>query len=146
MRDPDRFELPVWDLAVAVLFFRVVAFDQIVILARQGDVLVAWYDMQGCSPALARKLFLGHCKGSGEVFCTIQDDAPAPVVLKDVAAVVIPARVMAVVYRPPLRLSEGKLDQLEHAIALAKADWRDLLMAAGFEHDVDAHTSLLPVK
>jgi hypothetical protein len=42
-----------------------------------------------------------------------------------------------------LKLSEGRLDRLEHAIALAKVDWRDLLMAAGFE-EVDAHTSWLP--
>ncbi len=31
-----------------------------------------------------------------------------------------------------LKLSEGKLSELDRAIALAKADWRDLLMAAGF--------------
>jgi hypothetical protein len=42
-----------------------------------------------------------------------------------------------------LKLSEGKLDKLDRAIALAKADWRDLLMTAGFE-DGDAHRSWLP--
>lgn len=43
-----------------------------------------------------------------------------------------------------LKLSEGKLEKLGHAIALAKADWRDLLMAAGFGEDVDAYKSWLP--
>ena len=45
-----------------------------------------------------------------------------------------------------LKLSEGKLDKLNDAIALAKADWRDLLMAAGFGEDVDAHKSWLPAQ
>jgi len=44
-----------------------------------------------------------------------------------------------------LKLSEGKLDKLNDAIVLAKADWRDLLMAAGFG-DVDAHKSWLPAQ
>jgi hypothetical protein len=43
-----------------------------------------------------------------------------------------------------LKLSEGKLDKLDRAIALAKEDWRDLLMAAGFGEDIDAHVSWLP--
>ena len=42
-----------------------------------------------------------------------------------------------------LKLSEGRLDELDRAIALAKADWRDLLMAAGFS-EVDAHRAWLP--
>jgi hypothetical protein len=45
-----------------------------------------------------------------------------------------------------LKLSEGKLDKLNDAIALAKADWRDLLMAAGFGEDIDAHKSWLPAQ
>jgi len=40
-----------------------------------------------------------------------------------------------------LKLSEGKLDKFDRAIALAKSDWRDLLMAAGFAEDVNAHLS-----
>jgi hypothetical protein len=44
-----------------------------------------------------------------------------------------------------LKLSEGKMDKLDEAIELAKVDWRDLLVAAGFE-EPDAHTSWLPVK
>jgi hypothetical protein len=42
-----------------------------------------------------------------------------------------------------LKLSEGRLDKLARAIALAKADWRDLLMAADFGQP-DAHVSWLP--
>jgi len=44
-----------------------------------------------------------------------------------------------------LKLSQGRLDKLREAIALAQVDWRDLLMAAGFGHDVDAHRRWLPV-
>jgi hypothetical protein len=43
-----------------------------------------------------------------------------------------------------LKLSEGKLDKLDRAVALAKRDWRDLLVAAGFAEDVNAHMSWLP--
>ncbi|MGA7803262.1 hypothetical protein [Bradyrhizobium sp.] len=43
-----------------------------------------------------------------------------------------------------LKLSEGTLDKLDHAIALAKSDWRDLLTAAGFGRDVNAHWAWLP--
>ena len=43
-----------------------------------------------------------------------------------------------------LRLSEGRLDRLRDAIALAKTDWRDLLVAAGFADDIDAHRSWQP--
>jgi hypothetical protein len=38
-----------------------------------------------------------------------------------------------------LKLSGGTLDGLRRAVALAKRDWRDLLMNAGFGHDVHAH-------
>jgi hypothetical protein len=38
-----------------------------------------------------------------------------------------------------LRASGGRLDGLERAVALAKTDWRDLLMEADFGHDVQAH-------
>jgi len=43
-----------------------------------------------------------------------------------------------------LKLSAGDLDKFDQAIALAKRDWRDLLMAAGFGEDVNAHASWLP--
>ena len=33
---------------------------------------------------------------------------------------------------------------IENAVALAKRDWRDLLMAAGFGEDIHAHMSWLP--
>jgi hypothetical protein len=38
-----------------------------------------------------------------------------------------------------LKLSGGKLDKLRKALDLGKRDWRDLLMAAGFGHDLEAH-------
>jgi hypothetical protein len=43
-----------------------------------------------------------------------------------------------------LKLSEGNLEKLRSAIELAKKDWRDLLVAAGFAHSVDAHKSWSP--
>ena len=44
-----------------------------------------------------------------------------------------------------LKLSDGNMDKLENAIAVAKLDWRDLLMAAAFG-DVHAHEEWLPTK
>lgn len=38
-----------------------------------------------------------------------------------------------------LKLSEGEFQKFEKAIELAKTDWRDLFMAAGFGYDVEAH-------
>lgn len=38
-----------------------------------------------------------------------------------------------------IKVSAGRLGGLERAIALAKTDWRDLLMEADFGHDVRAH-------
>ena len=43
-----------------------------------------------------------------------------------------------------LKLSDGCLDRLRNALRLAKQDWRDLLVAAGFADRIDAHTSWLP--
>jgi len=43
-----------------------------------------------------------------------------------------------------LKLSNGNLDKLREAIELAKSDWRDLLMAAGFANDVTEHNRWLP--
>ena len=43
-----------------------------------------------------------------------------------------------------LKLSDGNLDKLREAIELAKSDWRDLLMAAGFANDVTEHNRWLP--
>jgi len=42
-----------------------------------------------------------------------------------------------------LKLSGGDLERLQDAIRLAKTDWRDLLVAAGFGL-VDAHRTWLP--
>lgn len=38
-----------------------------------------------------------------------------------------------------LKLSEGQMDKLYDAIALAQTDWRDLLVCAGFAEDTQAH-------
>ena len=43
-----------------------------------------------------------------------------------------------------LKVSGGDLNALQRAITLAKQDWRDLLMAAGFGHDASAHKSWWP--
>jgi hypothetical protein len=43
-----------------------------------------------------------------------------------------------------LKLSDGSLDKLRDALRLAKLDWRNLLVAAGFANDIQAHTSWLP--
>jgi hypothetical protein len=45
-----------------------------------------------------------------------------------------------------LKLSEGSLDKLRDAVRLAKTDWRDLLVAAGFAGTVDAHKDWLPTR
>lgn len=38
-----------------------------------------------------------------------------------------------------LKLSDGELSKLRSSIELANTDFRDLLMAAGFGHDLEAH-------
>ena len=38
-----------------------------------------------------------------------------------------------------VKLSEGDLDKLGYAVTVAKVDWRDLLVAAGFGHSVTEH-------
>lgn len=38
-----------------------------------------------------------------------------------------------------LKLCDGNFQKFEKAIELAKIDWRDLFMAAGFGYDVEAH-------
>jgi hypothetical protein len=43
-----------------------------------------------------------------------------------------------------LKLCRGDLSALQRAVGLAKKDWRDVLVAAGFESDVAAHRSWWP--
>ncbi|MDE3201486.1 MAG: hypothetical protein KGN79_11260 [Acidobacteriota bacterium] len=43
-----------------------------------------------------------------------------------------------------LKLSEGEIAKLKKAVVLAKLDWRDLLVAAGFADDVYAHEQWFP--
>jgi len=38
-----------------------------------------------------------------------------------------------------LKLSKGNIQKLLEAIDLARMDWRDLFMSAGFGYDVNAH-------
>jgi hypothetical protein len=45
-----------------------------------------------------------------------------------------------------LKLSGGNLEKLRQAIKLAQTDWRDLLLAAGFGHDVNAHKAWSPTR
>ena len=42
-----------------------------------------------------------------------------------------------------MKLSGGRIEGLRRAVELAKVDWRDLLMAAGFGEDVEAHEGWL---
>jgi hypothetical protein len=43
-----------------------------------------------------------------------------------------------------LKLSGGRLPELYSAVDLANTDWRDLLVAAGFAEDVEAHKAWFP--
>jgi len=43
-----------------------------------------------------------------------------------------------------LKLSDGERGKLHQAIRLAQTDWRDLLMAAGFGENLEAHKSWFP--
>src|ERR1700720_4313749 len=43
-----------------------------------------------------------------------------------------------------LKLSHGDLNALQQAIDLAKLDWRDALVAAGFGDDIKVHESWWP--
>jgi len=45
-----------------------------------------------------------------------------------------------------LKLSQGDLRELQKAVKLAQTDWRDVLMAAGFAHDLNAHEKWSPGK
>jgi hypothetical protein len=43
-----------------------------------------------------------------------------------------------------IRVSGGRLDDLRNAVALAQLDWRDLLVAADFADDPEAHLQWQP--
>ena len=43
-----------------------------------------------------------------------------------------------------LKNSEGKSHKLQEAAQLARIDWRDALVVAGFGHDVDVHKTWWP--
>jgi hypothetical protein len=43
-----------------------------------------------------------------------------------------------------LRLSDGDLEKLRYAVNVAKRDWRDVLVAAGFGHSIREHERWQP--
>jgi len=45
-----------------------------------------------------------------------------------------------------LKLSQGSLERLSSALDLARRDWRDVLVGAGFAEDLDIHKSWLRAK
>lgn len=45
-----------------------------------------------------------------------------------------------------LKLSGGNLERLRRAVSVAKQDWRDLLVAAGFGNSCEAHLLWQPHK
>ena len=45
-----------------------------------------------------------------------------------------------------LKLSGGELVNLQEAVKLAKEDWRDLLVSAGFADDLHAHKNWSPAR
>ncbi len=51
----------------------------------------------------------------------------------------LPASAMERIRLAALKCSGGDYDLLGNAVLLAQTDWRDLLMAAGFGDNVDAH-------
>ncbi|HSG56269.1 MAG TPA: hypothetical protein VLA45_12520 [Paracoccaceae bacterium] len=51
----------------------------------------------------------------------------------------LPASAIERIRLAALKCSGGDYDLLENAVLLAQTDWRDLLMAAGFGDNVDAH-------
>lgn len=45
-----------------------------------------------------------------------------------------------------LKLSDGDLSKLCKVVEIAKCDWRDLLVAAGFAEDARSHNDWIPEK
>jgi hypothetical protein len=43
-----------------------------------------------------------------------------------------------------IKSSGGDFTKLKQAVSLANTDWRDLLMAVGFGHDIEAHNKWVP--
>jgi hypothetical protein len=70
-----------------------------------------------------------------EVTPLLQEDCGTALPCADTASPEIRERVQCAA----LNLSEGRIDKLYDAIALAQTDWRDLLVSAGFAEDKQAH-------
>jgi hypothetical protein len=98
--------------------------------------------MAGLSPKTLRRvarLFREHDRPTVERLLVRQCGNNLPM-LESLTAVELERFQFAV-----LKISRGKLRGLRRAIKLAKADWRDLLVAAGFANDLTAHLDWLPV-
>ncbi len=70
-----------------------------------------------------------------EVKHLLQEDCGAALACSDDASPEFFERVQCAA----LKLSEGRIDKLYGAIALAQTDWRDLLVSAGFAERAQAH-------
>ena len=55
-------------------------------------------------------------------------------------------RASARMHRAAIKCSGGNIEKLKEAMALGDTDFRDLLMAAEFGHDVDAHDQWMPAE
>ena len=68
--------------------------------------------------------------------------------IKLIAEGVVSARDMPVllerVRSAAIRMSRGNMSDLREAVALAQLDWRDLLVAADFADDLEAHLRWMP--
>jgi len=88
---------------------------------RRMDILFSGEDV-----AIATELLTNEC-GSNLPFC--ENHGPVELERLRFAA---------------LRISGGKLDRLRQAVEISKQDWRDLLVAADFANDVEAHKGWIP--
>jgi hypothetical protein len=70
-----------------------------------------------------------------EVMLLLQEDCGAALAYSENASPEFFERVQCAA----LRLSDGRMDKLYDAIALAQTDWRDLLVCAGFAEHTQAH-------
>jgi hypothetical protein len=80
----------------------------------------------GDAVARAKELLIHQC-GSNVPFC--EENSPIEMERIRLAAV---------------KLSNGSYAELKKAVELGCTDWRDLLMAAGFGHDTEAHHQWVP--
>jgi len=75
---------------------------------------------------------------SADVEAAIQLIADGVVSARDMPALLERVRSAAI------RTSRGNMGRLREAVALAQLDWRDLLLAADFADDLEAHLRWMP--